>query len=327
MGDVHDTGRPDAGGAHSQAAQPGDAEAAAADSETLSIALGIDRRYAAHAAATIASVVRHSAAAPLRFLILHEAVEPALRRRVEAAAPGARFVWSEIGDEDVPDMAPREHFSRAILFRLGITQRAPSDWQRVLYIDADAIVAGDLRELWTANLGDRPIGAVADCFVDPDAFAARWGLPRQGAAYFNSGVLIIDLLRAKAERLFDKALEFAAAHVAELRFTDQDALNYAAWGRWKRLDGRWNVQRHMVISALQAEIPADRRLGSQPPGIIHYTGREKPWVRDGYHPWSWLYWKNLSRTPFLAEVARAEGMGPMRRLVLWQRWLRRRRGA
>lgn len=312
MGDVYETKR-------SESADP---SAHAADA--LSVALGIDRAYAPHAAATIASVVRHARGKRLRFLVLHDGVEPELRRQVEASAPGAQFVWSEIGDADVPPMATREHFSRAILFRLGLASHAPADWRRVIYIDADAIVAADLDELWNVDLDGHAIAAVADCFIDADAFAARWGLP-QGPAYFNSGVLLIDLERARAEGLFEKALSFAAEHVAESRFTDQDALNYAAWGRWRRLDAGWNVQRHMVIRALWREIPADRRLGSHSPRIIHYTGPEKPWVRDVYHPWSWLYWDNLARTPFLAQVARAERIGTLRRFMLWQRWLRRRR--
>jgi lipopolysaccharide biosynthesis glycosyltransferase len=134
---------------------------------------------------------------------------------------------------------------------------------------------------------------------------------------------LIDLERVREEGLFSRALEFASAHIGELRFVDQDALNYALWRRWRRLEPRWNVQRHMVIPALNAEIPSDRRLRGRP-AIIHYTGPEKPWVRDAYHPWSWLYWRNLARTPFFAQVCREQRVGSLRRFVLWQRWLRRR---
>lgn len=295
----------------------------AEEADQVNVALGIDRGYAPHAAAVIASLVRNAPDARFAFLILHVGVEPALQARVEAVAPEAAFIWREIGDDDVPAMADREHFSRAILFRLGIEKHAPADWRRLVYVDADVIGAGDIRELWRCELAGSPIGAVIDCYVDGDAFAARWGLPRAGG-YFNSGVLLIDLERVRAEGLFARAIDFAVAHIAELRFTDQDALNHACWGRWTRLDPRWNVQRHMVIPALIEEIAEDKRLGQAAPAIIHYTGPEKPWLRQGYHPWSWLYWDSLQRTPFFAEVARAHDMGPLRRLMLWQRWMRRR---
>ena len=291
--------------------------------DVIDIALGIDRGYAPHAAAVIASVVRHAPGADLRFVILHDGVEPDLRARVEAAAPGAAFEWCEIKDADVPAMANREHFSRAILFRLGLEKHAPADCARMLYLDADVIVAADVRALWNTDLGGAPLGAVIDCFVDAHAFAARWGLPSEAPAYFNSGILLIDLERVRAERLFTKAIDFAVAHIGEIYLVDQDALNFVCWGRWARLENAWNTQRHMVIPSLIAQTPRDRQLQGRAPAIIHYTGPEKPWLSEGYHPWSWLYWENLQRTPFFDEVARRYGVGPLKRFILWQRHLRR----
>lgn len=289
----------------------------------VDIALGVDRAYAPHAAVVIASVIAHATDVNLRVLMLHTGVERDLQERVEQAAPGAQFVWREIGDADVPAMAQREHFSRAILFRLGIEAHAPADWRRVLYLDADVIVNRDVRELWRTDLGIAPIGAAIDCYVDASAFAERWSLPRERAAYFNSGVLLIDLERVRAERLFSRAIRFCADHMDEIYLADQDALNAVTWGRWARLPNAWNVQRHMAIPSLIEQTPADRQLGGEQPAIIHFTGPEKPWT-TGYHPWSWLYWRAAKKTPFLREVAQRYGIDPLKRFVLWQRWLRRK---
>lgn len=291
--------------------------------DVINIALGIDRAYAPHAAAVIASVTRYAPTAGLRFVILHDGIEPELRARVEATAPSARFDWCEISDADVPAMADREHFSRAILFRLGLEKHAPVDCGRMLYLDADVIVAADVRVLWNTDLGGAPLGAVIDCFVDANAFAARWGLPAEAPTYFNSGILLIDLERVRAERLFAKAIDFTLAHIDEIYLADQDALNFVCWGRWARLDNVWNAQRHMVIPSLIAQTPRERQLLGRKPAIIHFTGPEKPWLSEGYHPWSWLYWENLRRTPFFQEVARRYGIGPLKRFMLWQRHLRR----
>lgn len=288
----------------------------------IDVALGFDEAYAPHAAAVIASVVRHAPGARFRFILLHTGVEPELRARVEQAAKGAVFHWCEIGDDDVPQMESREHFSRAILFRLGLDKHAPPDCQRVIYLDADTIVAADIRELWAAELAGAPLGAVVDCFVDAAAFASRWGLSGEAPAYFNSGVLLIDLNRVRAEGLFERAVAFTAAHIAEVRFADQDALNFVAWGRWTRLDNIWNAQRHMAIESLMAEIPADRRLQGRAPAIIHYTGPEKPWLATGYHPWAWDYWDNLLRTPFAGDISRRHGVTWLKRAQLRLRRLR-----
>ena len=77
--------------------------------------------------------------------------------------------------------------------------------------------------------------------------------------------------------------------------------------------------------ALIADLTPGMRLNGRQPAIIHFTGPEKPWTPNTYHPWSWLYWRALARTPFFAEVSRTSGIGFQERARLLLRWLRKRR--
>jgi lipopolysaccharide biosynthesis glycosyltransferase len=290
--------------------------------QPIRVALGFDRAYAPHAAALITSLRRYTPGL-FEFLILHEGVDRVLKRRLQAIAPDCAFIWREIGAADVPAMADREHFSRAILYRLGLERMAPAEWSRVLYLDVDMIATADVTALWRTDLEGGALGGVPDCYVKPAAFAERWGLAGE-AIYFKSGVLLIDLDAVRNDALFTKAIEFVAANANEVRFTDQDALNFACWGRWKRLAARWNVQRHMVIPALIEETAPDHRLNDATPAIVHFTGPEKPWLKEGYHPWAWLYWDNLRRTPFWREVTVQSGVGLLGQARLLQRYVRAR---
>lgn len=289
----------------------------------VDVALGFDANYAPHAAAVIASVVAHAPSARFRFIILHTGVTPAMQGRIAASAPGMRFVWIEVGADDMPAFEGREHFSRAILFRLGLEKLAPQDCRRVLYLDADITVLADVRELATVDLEGAPVAAAIDGYVDAKMFAEMWGLA-PGPGYFNSGVLVIDLERVRAERLFTEAIRFFTRNDAKLTLADQDAVNWACWGRWKRVDVAWNAQRHMAIPSLIAEMPEDRRLNGRAPKIIHFTGPEKPWTPGAYHPWAWLYWKSLERTAYARDVRRASGMDFLKLLRLRLRWQLRR---
>ncbi len=292
--------------------------------ERIDIVFGVDDRYAPHVAAVISSLCRTTAGADFRFIVLSEGLTPERRRDLQSVAPQACFLWVDVADQDVPQFQDREHFSRAILYRLGLASLAPADCTRLIYLDADVIVAADLRELWRTDLKNDVIGAVEDCFVDAVAFSEKWNLPKPEARYFNSGVLLIDLARARAEGLMQRALDFAIEHGDLLRFTDQDALNWAFHGRWKRLDSVWNVQRHMVIPSLSRELPESRRLNGARPAIVHFTGPEKPWLRHVYHPWAWIYWRALKGTPFVKEIGKACGVGVLTRAKLWLRWRARK---
>lgn len=290
--------------------------------DRIDIAFGVDGNYAPHLSAVIRSIVRHAPGAKFRFILLYEDFDAARRAACESVAPGAEFVWTEISDSDMPGFDDHMHFTRAILFRLGLAHLAPRDCKRVIYLDADLIVTDDIRKLWSTDLGGAALGAVEDGYVDPVAFAARWGVTQTPARYFNSGVLLIDLEQSRRDGLFGEALKFVAEHGDKLTLTDQDALNWAYRGRWRRLDVVWNVQRHMVIPSLIGEVAEGNRLGAKSPAIVHYTGPEKPWLPGVYHPWAWLYWRALSETQFAREVSARYRVKMGDRFKMWVRWLR-----
>ena len=295
--------------------------------EVVDVAFGIDENFAPHMAAAIASIVDNAKGAQFRFIILHTGFSEDTRSTVERVAPTARFTWIEIPDSDLPQFKIRALYTRAILFRLGLEQRAPADCRRVIYLDADLIVLGDLRDLWRQDLGSNPIGAVEDTFAHlpsyPLEFAKRWGLPPEDGEYVNSGILLINLEQVRRERSFSKVLAFIAEHGGDLLFADQDALNAVFWGRCQKLGIEWNIQRDMVVPSVSALLPDHKRLNGRRPAIVHFCDVHKPWLPTGYHPWSWLYWYYLAQTPFTREVASTYGITLAARLRLWLRWLRR----
>lgn len=290
------------------------------------VALGFDGNYAPHAAAVIASASRRAERAPFRFMMLHEGVGRTTQQQIESLAPQSEFVWIEVSGEDVPAFEPRRHLTRSTLYRLGLEQLAPSDCERILYLDADITVLGDIRALWSTDLDGRAIGAVADSLLGhkyPDVpFHHRWGLPE--GTYFNAGVLLIDLAKVRAEKAFSRAMKFVAEHDHDLPFNDQDALNWTFWNAWRPLSPVWNVQRPQAAFWEARELPAEMQLRGRAPLIVHYTGPEKPWLSSGYHPWSWAYWESLAHTPFLETVAEQQGVRKLDRLRLLMRWLKRR---
>jgi len=291
----------------------------------VTVAFGFDDGYVPHAAAVIASIARASDPAVFRFLLLNTGVSKERQKQLESVAPAAEYVWIEVGAEHLPELKVKgsiAHVSHATFLRLALERAAPADCDRVIYLDADLIVTGDLRDLWAADIGDAIVAGTHDHFIRPGGFAAQWGLPQAKLGYFNAGVLLIDLAKVREEKLFSKALDFVLAN--NPAFADQDALNWALWNRWREVDLIWNVGRHLTIDVLIPEVDEGRRLNGRAPGIIHYTGPEKPWRREGYHPWAWLYWQALKRTPFEREVAARESVSRLQKARLWLRWRRRR---
>lgn len=296
--------------------------------DEINIAFGTSQLYAPHVGCVIASVVRRARGAKLRFLILHEGIGDEFKTRMQSIAPQARFEWILIGDDDVPAYTDTLHFSRPILFRLALEKRAPADCRRVLYLDADMIVLGDVRQLWATDLAGSPMGAVIEAEGHQGPFAERHGLHLSKAGYFNSGVLLIDLDKVRAEKLFTAAMDFLRRQEKAPLYADQDALNFVMWDRWRPLPPSWNALASMVLPGTARTMPEALRYDTRLPHVVHFSGSHKPWAKGEYHPWSWLYWDNLARTPFVEDVVKEWGVGPLERFRLWLRWLRRKpRGA
>lgn len=111
--------------------------------------------------------------------------------------------------------------ARANYLRLAIPDTITGA-DRVLYLDADIVVTGDIRPLAGADLAGLPIGAVRDA-INPTLGTGKalpgWrelGLDAD-REYFNSGVMVIDLLAAAADGLFERAFAAVTAHGPRLR--------------------------------------------------------------------------------------------------------------
>ena len=260
--------------------------------------------------------------------MLHEGFDAAEIETVQSVAPGAQFTWVDMARFELPDYQVSNHISYATLFRLGLEQMAPKACKRLIYLDADLIVMSDLRELWNFDLKGASIGAIADPGVSRDipVVERHWEYwaKDSDAVYMNAGVMLIDLEQVRRESGFSKAIDLIAEHGANLPYQDQDAINWVYWNKWTPLPMTWNVQRFQLIKMFQKYMQDESLAALEDPKIVHYTGVEKPWTMEGYHPWWWVYWDALARTPYFSQVRETHGVSRRKLFQIWLRWLKRR---
>jgi lipopolysaccharide biosynthesis glycosyltransferase len=231
-----------------------------------------------------------------------------------------QLVWYPFVDHQVLQFRPLSHLqiSRAAYLRLAMAEMLPGTVRRVLYLDVDMVANDSLLPLWQTTFDKgRICAAVVDPGVDPQAFALKHSLPSSGQ-YFNSGVMLLDLDALRAEGLLQRSVQLLATPGTAYEFPDQDVLNIVLWLRWQALDPRWNFQRKFLYDDYAAwrALAPDR---SSRPAIVHYTEQYKPWRADEWHPYAWLYLKNLLRTPFREEILQKGKIG-WRQGIKW--WLR-----
>ncbi|KAJ7675793.1 glycosyltransferase family 8 protein [Mycena polygramma] len=178
--------------------------------------------------------------------------------------------------------------------------------QRVLYLDGDVLVVeGSLKDLWKTDLGGKSLGAVRDVGF-PNGHETK-------AAYFNAGVLLLDL-----EKCRQKIDQLEALSQKSLRFQDQDALNLHFRGDWVSLGQEWNAQGLGTYADLRSEdrdeMAVQLAIMKSQPRIVHFTGPVhpsmaevlNPFVKYSAKPWGYAsapnnpfcaaWWRMLDKT-------------------------------
>ena len=283
----------------------------------------VDANYCPHLGVLLKSIAETNPHVAMSIHVIHSDVSEPLQQRVAVCAPAIRIVWHRIEDDADVKFQTLPHVSRATYFRLRLDDLLSQDIERVLYLDVDVVVNGDLKPLWNTVLGGKLCAAVVDPGARPDVFAQRYGLIGNGS-YFNAGVVLMDLKAIRKAGILAQALALLADPGVDYKWADQDVLNIALWNKWLPLDPKWNFQRGFLYDAFSAW----RAAASDPtslPIIFHYTEAQKPWRRSEWHPYAWLYVKNLLLTPFKSEILRAGGIDLIVRYRWWLRSLIRTR--
>lgn len=268
---------------------------------TVDIAFCCDQGYLQPLTVAIASVLANShTPGRLRFWIVSKTLGRSdladVATLVAKADARLELLHVATAAEPIADVPLTEHFTEATYYRLLLPDLVPASLHRLIYLDCDVVVRRPIEELWAVDLRGAPTGAV----LNPRAL----NVPLLGLSaerdYFNAGVLLIDLVQWRRDRVHQRALDFASRFSGKLPCHDQDALNQIHAGNWHRLDLRWNQQfKFFKHPAHYLGLPASAlRRARREPFVVHYSSNTKPWQYSNDHPWRRTYFRYLDQTPY-----------------------------
>ena len=127
-------------------------------------------------------------------------------------------------------------------------------------------------------------------------------------AYFNSGVILMDLERWRREGTLQTLLDYYRERGGSLFACDQDTINGALRGRILSLEPKYNFftnYRYFRYGTLKKLCAAYEQVGpgafreaKTKPVIIHYLGDERPWIAGNHNHYRRLYFRYLAKTPW-----------------------------
>lgn len=287
----------------------------------ISVVIASDNNYAPHLGALIASIFdninRH---AVVELLILDGGISGANKAMLKHLVPDTSTLHFIPMRDEFTSYFTHMHFSKATFYRL-ILDSILASRDKVIYVDCDTIVLGDLQDLWDIDMEEKPVAAVHDYIMEhfrnskvlsadftgsqpADRYLRDYvGIaPEHCADYFQAGLLIMNLRRIRelglSKRMTDSLLS------RKYWFLDQDVLNKYFCGTHLRLPAEWNFVNctDAITNSLDSRSAKELNEARDNPKLIHYAGHEaKPWNNPSAYL-SEFYFYYLRRTYWYEEV-------------------------
>lgn len=261
----------------------------------------VDRQFWVHAYVSIYSLLVNNRQTPFDIRVF--ATEPDQEffghvPELHAIHSDFNLTWVEVENSVFQDLTPQNSHIRSTstYYRLLAGEILEDEIRQLLYIDCDTIIRGSITQLLNLDINNMVLAASPEY----GNFAAnqRLGMPAD-AAYFNAGVLLINLERWRAEDVGRRCLEFIAEQGESLLFDDQDALNALLVGRWMSCGPTFNymVKKRESLDFNVVSEP-DGIVAPGSPAIVHFNGPFKPWNGGSLHRYDRDYWTYRMQTPY-----------------------------
>ncbi|MBE5746211.1 MAG: glycosyltransferase family 8 protein [Clostridiales bacterium] len=184
----------------------------------------------------------------------------------------------------------RDYYTTSIFYRLFIAALYP-EYDKAIYLDCDITVIGDISKMFKIDLKDNIFGAVPDDVIaSREEFKAyaREGVGIDDKKYFNSGVLLMNLVKYREEKIKERFVYLLVKYNFETVCPDQDYLNVLCKDKILYIERGWD------------RMSTDENYDG-PVYIIHYNNFGKPWYYDNI-PYQKYFWEYAIKTPYYDKI-------------------------
>jgi lipopolysaccharide biosynthesis glycosyltransferase len=238
----------------------------------MDIAISFDRNYLNPFYALITSIFENNKDVNFHFhCIVRDDVTFEERNEIELYIKknNGLFFTYEVDENLIAKFVISGTWTTAVYYKIFFPLLVPKRVSRLLYLDTDMLVIGDLKPLFELDLGGFALGAVYDNYVmiQPEINIIEEG------KYFNSGMLLFNVPKWKDLKLSEKAINFLSEYPSKIKFVDQCALNAVSKDLWLRLPEKYNL----LYSYIPQNISQNELIEYiKDKVVVHFT-LHRPW--------------------------------------------------
>lgn len=249
----------------------------------MNIVFNCDNNYAPFLATTILSIITNTPSL-INFYVLDLDIKEDSKQKISEIVKNSNNNITFISiDKELFLNLPKtiDYISPVTYARLKVAEYL-SHIDKVLYLDIDILVNGDLSLLWNIDLDNYYLGGCIDPHIETYNISYKniIGLSKEDK-YINAGVLLMNLEKIRKLDLFEEGIKLFRK-INNMKYQDQDIINVIFKNNILYLNSRFNFtlnHRSEITSKFKNNI-----IDSTPPNtpilpiiIYHYVGHVKPW--------------------------------------------------
>lgn len=194
----------------------------------------------------------------------------------------------------------------SVYLRMFFSELLEGDPARVLYLDSDTIVDGDLLPLMDHDLNGKSVGMVLESITDD--YKLMIGMSRE-SEYYNSGVILFDVEKWQRNAYCDRLVD----HIRNVRSSyigDQDFLNIVCEGdvcrlpieyNYQPLHERYSVRQYFGCFGQDPYYSREEVESAYGNAVIYHCYRwlgDFPWNKGNLHPFNAKFDQYMSESPW-----------------------------
>lgn len=213
--------------------------------------------------------------------LLHSGLEKPVLDTLESGitARGSRFFPLRVEDDCFGTAPLLFYYPKEMYFRLLACRLLPDSLDRVLYLDPDLLILNPVRALYETDMENALYGAAYHNKLSIRSINKLRLYPYEIEAYYNSGVLLMNLERQRREVNEAEIFRFIEENRAKLVMPDQDILNSLYAKRICTLDehiANYDA-RYYAYYKLTSSGHFDMDQVMRRTVALHFCGKRKPW--------------------------------------------------
>lgn len=264
----------------------------------ISIAYAPDDNYVNQTVVSMKSALEHNE--QVEFIIMYSKLSAESMQKLGAVGGSLRLI--KMDESQFADLTLSKWVTVQAWFRIKLPDLC-KDLDKVLYLDCDTLIRGNLDELFSLDLTDKYLAGVKDVW-GVSKYVKRLGM--KSGVYVNSGMLLFNCDYCRKEHFFDKVVEFAKNNAKIIEFCDQDSINKVVDEYKLVISPKYNLMDTWWRGGyyeFEGEEETEYLQSKENPVIVHLTGL-KPAFKGCGNKFKDEWWEVAKKTKIYDELLR-----------------------